>query len=216
MRGKYTSAKFLPGFRSLLYCYSVTLAKVHRGMNLPVIWVMEYFRMLWGVRVWKAAPRSRDGEQPSPRAGVQCSQTPLALCTEDLFAVYLLRQCPRPVRCGNAVFVCAGKAKRCLIGVDGDLGRRKELRTGGGRQSKVLLGRWAGNASAWLGMWDGTFQHLPVPPAVEQPRALHFWIREPDSPWSVLILWFRVLPIPKMRLLSTWLRKHEIKWKPRK
>lgn len=153
VRGKYTSAKFLPGFRSFLYCYSVTLAKVHRGMNLPVIWVMEYFHMLWGVCVWKAAPLSRDGEQPSPQAGVQCSQTPLALCTEDLFAVYLSWQCPRLVRCGNAVFVCAGKAKRCLISVDGDLGRRRELRTGGGRQSKVLLGRWAGNVR-----WD-----LPAP-----------------------------------------------------
>lgn len=56
MGGKYTSAKFLPGFRSFLYCYSVTLAKVHRGTNLLAIWVMEYFRMLWGVRVCERQP----------------------------------------------------------------------------------------------------------------------------------------------------------------
>ena len=118
-------------------------------MSLPVIWVTECFCMLWGGVCERQPLEAVTGSRPAHgqgQAGVQQSQTPLALsclglCTEELFAVYLLWQCPRPVRHGNTVFVCAGKAKCCLISVDGDLGRRRELRTGGGRQSKVLLGR---------------------------------------------------------------------------
>lgn len=175
--------QFLSGLGSFLQYYSLTLVSVCRGTNLPVIGLMECFCTLWRWLCVKGSPskawRGSSAAHGQGQAGVQCSRTPLppsclAFCTGDVFAVYLLWQCPRPVRRGNAVCVCAGRAKRCLLSVDGELGGRRELRTGGGRQGKVPLPQ-QGTRPRGCGRGPSSTCR-----SLQQSRALHFWIWGPD------------------------------------
>lgn len=64
-----TLLQFLSGFGDFLH--SLTLVNAHKGMSLPVRWIMESFCcLLWGCLCeWEAAPGNCAGEQPVGRAG---------------------------------------------------------------------------------------------------------------------------------------------------